>query len=327
MPRSVSLWQKLFAAFSLITVLAIGLAAYGVHALSATSNLIARLYDEPLMGVNYARAASATMNEARGVMDRALSLRTNQSSDVAGSPRAMEIEIAADLDIVRRRVHDEHVTVALDRAETSIAAWFNSARTIYGTPAAIVTALPMADVVERQRVEAVARLDDLVEQVAADGFAYRTRAATEMRASSIALICLSGGIIATSTLAALLFGWLLIRPIRAATHVAEAVAAGNIANPITTTRRDKIGRLLSSLATMQTNLRDRDERAQILLRERELAAETLGRINFRFDTALNNMAHGLMMCDGDGHVVVINRRFCEIYDIGPELAASANHIF
>jgi diguanylate cyclase (GGDEF)-like protein len=314
---SLSLWQKFFAAFSLVAMLAISLAAYGVHALSSTSNLIARLYDEPLMGVNYARAASATLNEARGLMDRALSLQANQSNDVAGSLRAMEIEIAADLGVVRRRVHDERVTMALDQAETSIAAWFNSGQTIFGSSAAGITALPMPDVVERQSTEAVARLDDLVEQVAANGFAYRTRAETEMRASSIALICLSGGIIATSALTALLFGWLLIRPIGAATHVAEAVAAGNIATVIATTRRDEIGRLLSSLATMQANLRDRDERARILLRERELAAETLGRINFRFDTALNNMAHGLMMCDGGGRVVVINRRFCDIYGMDP----------
>ena len=41
------------------------------------------------------------------------------------------------------------------------------------------------------------------------------------------------------------------------------------------------------------------------------AAEALRQINLRFDTALNNMSHGLLMCDADGRVVVVNQRFCE----------------
>lgn len=38
----------------------------------------------------------------------------------------------------------------------------------------------------------------------------------------------------------------------------------------------------------------------------------------RFDTALNNMPHGLAMFDADGRVLVVNRRWSEILPIDPE---------
>ncbi len=40
--------------------------------------------------------------------------------------------------------------------------------------------------------------------------------------------------------------------------------------------------------------------------------------NFRFDTALANMCHGLCMFDSKHRLMVWNRRFCEIYKVAPE---------
>src|SRR5580704_8486780 len=117
----MSLRGRFYLGFSLIALLAVGVAAYGVHALSATVDLIVRLYDEPLMGVNYARAASATLNEAHRLMDRSLLVTPDPASNVVASLRKMQTDIAEDLQIVRQRVHDDVVTSALDRAEKAIA--------------------------------------------------------------------------------------------------------------------------------------------------------------------------------------------------------------
>ena len=51
--------------------------------------------------------------------------------------------------------------------------------------------------------------------------------------------------------------------------------------------------------------------------ERERAAEALKEQHRRFDVALNNMAHGLCMFDKDWRVVVRNRRYLELYGLGP----------
>jgi diguanylate cyclase (GGDEF)-like protein/PAS domain S-box-containing protein len=51
--------------------------------------------------------------------------------------------------------------------------------------------------------------------------------------------------------------------------------------------------------------------------ERERAAEELKEQHSRFDVALNNMSHGLCMFDRDWRVVVRNRRYLELYGLGP----------
>jgi diguanylate cyclase (GGDEF)-like protein/PAS domain S-box-containing protein len=50
------------------------------------------------------------------------------------------------------------------------------------------------------------------------------------------------------------------------------------------------------------------------------ASEELRLQNARFDTALNNMPHGVVMYDRDGNFVVSNRRFVDMYDFPPEMA-------
>jgi len=55
-------------------------------------------------------------------------------------------------------------------------------------------------------------------------------------------------------------------------------------------------------------------RLRLLLTTGELAEQ-----NFRFDTALANMSHGLCMFDSKHRLMVWNRRFCEIYKLPPEV--------
>src|SRR5271156_6627364 len=110
----MSLRRKFYGAFGLIAILAIGLAIYGALALSATGDLVVRLYDEPLIGVSYARAASAAFNQARGTMDRNLLLGPAKSPNALESLRRIQGDVGVDLGIVRERVHDPAVTAALD---------------------------------------------------------------------------------------------------------------------------------------------------------------------------------------------------------------------
>jgi diguanylate cyclase (GGDEF)-like protein len=314
----MSLRVKFSVAFSLIAGLTIALGCYGIQSLSLTRDLVVRLYDQPLMGVSYARAASASLNEARGLMNCNLPSQQGRLPDVVAALDRTEADIAEDLQIVRQRVQDPAVVSALDRATASIANWFASERMIFAPRPGGVTALPTRISVERQSSVAAAALEDLVEQVSAAGFSYRARAEAEMHAASLTVAGLVGGIMVTSLLFGLLFASVL-GPIRTATEFAEDIAAGNVATMLSTNRRDEIGRLLQCLAAMQTNLQARAAQAQAFLRDQEQAAGTLRQINLRFDTALNNMSHGLLMYDAGATVTVVNRRFCEIYRLDRDL--------
>ncbi|MBD9572041.1 putative bifunctional diguanylate cyclase/phosphodiesterase [Ensifer adhaerens] len=52
------------------------------------------------------------------------------------------------------------------------------------------------------------------------------------------------------------------------------------------------------------------------LYENVMAAREIATIAGQFDTALNNMTHGLFMLDADGRVVVANERACELLALG-----------
>ena len=62
-------------------------------------------------------------------------------------------------------------------------------------------------------------------------------------------------------------------------------------------------------------------RLRLLLTTREKGelAHSLAEQNFRFDTALANMSHGLCMFDTQRRLLVWNQRFCEIYGIAAEV--------
>ncbi len=312
----MSLGQKFYLTFGLLASLAVGLAAYGVFASGRTGTLVVHLFNQPLMQVNYARAATASLNEARGVMNSAVLL--GPSPGAVARLEELHADIEEALQIVRQRDDDGSILNAIDAAGSSVSDWFNTGRLILAPPDNGITQLPMPAVLDRQIALAVGRLNDLVQLVAAQGYADRLRAEAEMRASAVTLAVLSGGIIVISGMFVVLFAQLLIRPILAAIGIAEAVAAGIPITVAASPRRDEIGRLLTSLGTMQLNLRSRDAEASALLQENVQATDALRRINLRFDTALNHMTHGLVMCDRDGSVVVVNRQFSDIYGIDPD---------
>src|SRR5262245_64743436 len=68
----MSIRYKIFGAFSVVIMLACGLALYGIRGISDSGDLVVRLYDGPLMGINHARSAHAALNEAQLLMYRSL---------------------------------------------------------------------------------------------------------------------------------------------------------------------------------------------------------------------------------------------------------------
>ena len=79
--------------------------------------------------------------------------------------------------------------------------------------------------------------------------------------------------------------------------------------------------LLYYLATIEIVQFLAGHRLRLLLTTREKGelAHSLAEQNFRFDTALANMSHGLCMFDAQRRLLVWNKRFCEIYGIAAEV--------
>jgi len=67
---------KFFLAFSVLVGLACALAFFGIRGIAASGDLVLRLNDGPLTGINHARLAQAKLNEAR------LLIAANPGNDV-----------------------------------------------------------------------------------------------------------------------------------------------------------------------------------------------------------------------------------------------------
>ena len=92
------------------------------------------------------------------------------------------------------------------------------------------------------------------------------------------MITLTIGTALIGLVLALAFAYSMSKPIFAAMHIAERVAAGIFTDQIVVRRRDELGRLLKSLAVMQTNLKTRaDEDIALMSTKDQMTSEQVGR--------------------------------------------------
>ena len=263
----MSIRYKIFGAFSVVILLACGLAFYGIRGISTSGDLVVRLYDGPLMGINHARSAHAGLNEARLVMQR--SLTDGATSEAVARFEKLVRNISEDLNVVRDRVQSATVKAAREKAEASLRGWSDAALKILKPAPGGLTEIPTTFSLTRQGDEAIAALDDLVELVAAYGFDYRTEAEGSVSAARTAMLGIAIGTALVGFMISIGFAYSLSKPISAAVRVAERVAAGNFNDDIAVRRRDELGRLLKSLAVMQASLKARADQDLALMSSKD----------------------------------------------------------
>jgi len=272
----MSIRYKIFGVFSILIVLACGLAFYGIRGISTSGDLVVRLYDGPLMGINHARSAHASLNEARLMMQRGLI----EGAPVATVARFEKLigSIFEDLNVVRERVQSPNAKTAREQAEGRIRAWAAQGLKILKPVPGGVTELPTQFDLAQKGDEAVAALDDLVEMVAAFGFEYRTESEATVAEARTTMMGIAIGTALIGLVLAVAFSYSMSKPISAAMRIAERVAAGNFTDQINMRRRDELGRLLKSLAVMQASLKARADEELMLKSSKDLThAEQVSR--------------------------------------------------
>jgi methyl-accepting chemotaxis protein len=226
----MSIRYKMFGAFGVMIVLACGLALYGIRGISSAGDLVVRLYDGPLMGINQARAAHAGLTEARLTVQQSFS--GSLGADAVAKFETQIGSVLEDLAVVRDRVKSASVGSARDKAEGRIRDWSASVlQVLKGTPGG-ATEIPTPLFVGQQANDAISAVDDLVEIVAAYGYDYRAEAQAEVAASRTAMLAIAVGTMLVGLMIAFAFSYSLSRPILIALGVAERVAAGNFEDDI-----------------------------------------------------------------------------------------------
>ena len=162
------------------------------------------------------------------------------------------------------------VKTAREKAEAGLRGWSGAGLKILKPVPGGLTEIPTTFSLMQQGDEAAAALDDLVELVAAYGFDLPDRGGSIRRRSTHHHARESPiGTALVGLIIAIAFAYSLSKPISAAVHVAERVAAGNFADDIAVRRRDELGRLLKSLAVMQASLKARADQDLALMSSKD----------------------------------------------------------
>jgi len=260
---------KLLLAFSAIVLLAAGVAVYGLVLISSTSTMVVRLYDGPMMAVNYARSAQLDFAEARRVIEKAIMLREAPNAAEFAAIDGSIKKFLSDLVVVKERTAAAAgLNESVDKIKSLVDAWYKEGMSYLKPPAGGVTQLPLAsDVIARGNVIRDA-LDTVVENASAYGFNFRSDAEATAAHSKTNLLLMAAAALVVGLGLAIAMAASFSRPIRYAMSISEEIANGNFSALISTTRRDELGRLLVSLDKTRASLDEMEKN-----KERERAEQ------------------------------------------------------
>src|SRR5262245_13124206 len=116
-PQPMSIRYKLILGFSVVLVLAAGVALYGIRAISDAGNLVVQLYDQSFMATSSARAAQVRFNEARNAIERGLaSGEAAPKASIDAFTAAMK-DVLEELKVVADRMGRSHPIENVKKAQ------------------------------------------------------------------------------------------------------------------------------------------------------------------------------------------------------------------
>jgi methyl-accepting chemotaxis protein len=246
----MSIRLRILAVLSVMLALACGLAVYGIRGITSSGDLVVRLYDGPLMGINHARSAHASLNEARLLLQQGQTVGATKES--AAKFEAVMKGLFEDLGIVRDRIQAANVNPIREKAESKVRDWFGAALKILKPAPGGLTELPAAFQVSKLGDQAVAAIDDLVEVAAAYGFEFRNEAEALVSASRTMMIAATGAGLLLGLLLAVGFAYSLSRPINALAKSMLELADGNFEVVLPGLRRkDEVGHVARAVETFK----------------------------------------------------------------------------
>jgi methyl-accepting chemotaxis protein len=242
--------------------LACGLAFYAILAIDSAGQLVVRLYDGPLMGINHARSAHAALNEARLILQQGQSV--GASTESLAKFEKLARAISEDLAVVRDRIQAANVNTVREKAEGRVREWSNAALKILKPTPGGLTEVPASFAVKKLGDDAVASVDDLVEMVAAYGYDFRNEAEANVTASRITMIASAAGGLILGLVFAIGFAYSLSRPISALAKSMLELADGNFEVVLPGLgRKDEVGHVARAVerfkALAQQKARDEAE--------------------------------------------------------------------
>jgi signal transduction histidine kinase len=284
--------REIFLGFLAICAIAGLLGLWAIVSVESTGRLVVETFDKPLMAINHARSANANFLVAQHVVDRA-----RLPGAVAGAAELKQLDahvedLDADLVITKARLLSGESMALVDEIRRLMAEWSALARRVLSTGG---TAADW-EVFDAASAAIIEKFDVLINVTAGDAFTRRQQAIATIGATrefNIAALVIA---LATGILVTIVVTGHVVRPIRAASAVAERIAHGELTVDIPSASSAEARSLFASMAVMQHNLRTLVERE----RDQSRSAQA------RMIDAIEGSREAMMLIDKDRNIVIAN---------------------
>ena len=297
---------QILVAFLVMSLITAALGAYATHGINDDGVLVRKTYDQSLMAINYARAAAADFAAMRAAFARrwiAQDPETRANLDQKVEELAKSLK--EDLAIAVQRAQSDRARNAAGKVAHAADAWKSTSERLLDK-----TKLDASWELLDQYVDRVDdQIDLLVNYTAGDGFLYRESAAATIArdmhlniAGTILALLLSGAV-----------AWALarriIKPVAAASAVANCVATGKLDVVIPNGSADELGALLASMKVMRDNIK--------AMMEREVAQRRSAQN--RLADALEGSQEGVVVIDAQDCIALANAQAVNLLNVSSDV--------
>ncbi|HZT27216.1 MAG TPA: EAL domain-containing protein [Pseudolabrys sp.] len=320
-PRLLPLWRRsasglaalcktirgrILVAFLVMSLITAGLGYYATLGVKDAGLLVDKTYDQSLMAINYARAAAADFAAMRAAFARRW-IESDQANraKLDQTIRTLAKTLSDDLDIAVERSQSERAKQAAGNVQRAANAWKSMSEHLLDQ-----TKLDANwETLDTYAAKVDEQIDLLINYTAGDGFLYRQSA----RAAVARDINLNVGGTLLALLLSGLVAWALtgriIKPVAAASSVAEHIAGGKLDVAIPEGSADELGDLLASMRVMRDNIK--------AMMDREVAQRRTAQA--RLADALESSQEGVVVVDAADQIALANAQAASFLGVPTEL--------
>ncbi len=297
---------QILVAFLVMSAITASLGGYAVWGIQDAGILVRKTFDESLMSINYARAAATDFAAMRAVFARRWiaddpDMRNNLDQQIEGLAKTLRDDLA----IAAQRSQSARAKQAAVNVQHAANAWKNTSEHLLDK-----TKLDASwDLLDSYAKKVDQQVDLLINYTAGDGFIYRQSASAtvardlNLNIAGTALALLLSGLVAW-TLARR-----IIRPVAAASNVAECIATGKLDVVIPAGSVDELGALLIAMRSMRDKIKE--------MMGREVAQRRSAQT--RLADALDSSQEGVMVVDAGDCIALANAQAANLLGVAPEL--------
>jgi diguanylate cyclase (GGDEF)-like protein/PAS domain S-box-containing protein len=297
---------RILVAFIVMTMITGTLAGYAIMGIQDAGVLVRKTYDESLMSINYARAAAADFAAMRAAFARRWiaddpAMRARLDDEV----ESLSKTLTEDLTIAVQRSQSVRAKHAATSVQRAVNEWKSTSERLIDA-----TKLDASwDVLDTYAKKVDEQIDLLINYTAGDGFIYRQIArATVARDIQLNVV---GTVIALllSGVVAWALARRIIRPVAAASNVAECIATGKLDVEIPQGSADELGALLVSMRLMRDNIKT--------MMDREVAQRRSAQA--RLADALESSQEGVVVVDAEDRIALANAQAANFLSVPTSL--------